>query len=239
MMFSADEGAGVGLDDASPVSTDYKEHDNSFTGKIIKVVIDVKATTARGKVLGNGQLATVSGTVDILAHFPARLRIESVSGQKERLYLYDGKSVTLYGKAVKYYATVPAPPSIKELADVLADKYYIELPLQDLFWWGTERVNSSVITAAVDVGPAEVEGISCEQYAFRQEGVDWQIWIQQGEYPLPLKLVITTTTDVARPRFTAVYSWNLAPSFNEAAFTFTPPSDAKRIALSTLPGKGN
>lgn len=42
MIFSADETAGVGKDDATPVTADYKERDNSFTGKIQKVVIDVK-----------------------------------------------------------------------------------------------------------------------------------------------------------------------------------------------------
>jgi hypothetical protein len=42
ILFALDETAGVGQDDASPVTSDYKEHDNSFTGKIFKVVIDVK-----------------------------------------------------------------------------------------------------------------------------------------------------------------------------------------------------
>ncbi len=42
MIFSADETAGVGMDDATPVTTDYKERDNSFTGKILKVTVDVK-----------------------------------------------------------------------------------------------------------------------------------------------------------------------------------------------------
>jgi arylsulfatase A-like enzyme len=42
MAFSADETAGVGVDDATPVSTDYKERDNAFTGKILKVTVDVK-----------------------------------------------------------------------------------------------------------------------------------------------------------------------------------------------------
>ena len=32
-VFSADETAGVGQDDATPVTTDYKEHDNAFNGK--------------------------------------------------------------------------------------------------------------------------------------------------------------------------------------------------------------
>ena len=42
MIFSADETAGVGKDDATPVTADYKERDNAFTGKILKVTIDVK-----------------------------------------------------------------------------------------------------------------------------------------------------------------------------------------------------
>lgn len=42
MIFSADETAGVGIDDATPVTNDYKERDNGFTGIIRKVVVDVK-----------------------------------------------------------------------------------------------------------------------------------------------------------------------------------------------------
>jgi arylsulfatase len=42
MIFSADETAAVGKDDATPVTSDYKERDNAFTGKIFKVVVDVK-----------------------------------------------------------------------------------------------------------------------------------------------------------------------------------------------------
>jgi arylsulfatase len=44
MIFSADETAGVGIDDATPVTTDCQEGDNAFTGKIFKVVVDVKPT---------------------------------------------------------------------------------------------------------------------------------------------------------------------------------------------------
>ncbi len=42
MIFSADETAGVGIDDATPVTNDYKERDNAFTGKILRVTVDVK-----------------------------------------------------------------------------------------------------------------------------------------------------------------------------------------------------
>ena len=42
MLFSADETADVGVDGATPVTADYKERDNAFTGKILKVTVDVK-----------------------------------------------------------------------------------------------------------------------------------------------------------------------------------------------------
>jgi arylsulfatase len=40
--FSADEGTDVGMDAETPVSRNYKQWDNRFTGKIVKVTIDVK-----------------------------------------------------------------------------------------------------------------------------------------------------------------------------------------------------
>ena len=40
--FSADEGADVGLDSETNVSPDYQQHDNAFTGKIIRVTVEQK-----------------------------------------------------------------------------------------------------------------------------------------------------------------------------------------------------
>ncbi len=48
-IFSADETAAVGLDDATPVTADYKERDNAFTGRIFKVTVDVKPVGAAVK----------------------------------------------------------------------------------------------------------------------------------------------------------------------------------------------
>jgi len=41
-VFSGDEGVDVGMDSETNVSSDYKEGENKFTGKIRKVVIDTK-----------------------------------------------------------------------------------------------------------------------------------------------------------------------------------------------------
>ncbi len=87
---------------------------------------------------------------------------------------------------------------------------------------------------AIDVGLSQIEGTTCEHYALRQPGLDWQVWIQNGNYPLPRKLIITTLTDDARPQYQSVITWNLAPSYDEAAFTFTPPRDAHKVVFAQV-----
>jgi hypothetical protein len=191
----------------------------------------VRSETSRDEVLENDQTVAFAGVVDLLVERPNRLRAEVTSDKQQRMYFYDGKSFSLWARRVNYYATVPAPPTLRALADTLAEKYSIEMPLADLFYWG-ERRTANDLQSAVDIGPSQIGGVTCEHYAYRQEGADWQVWIQQGEYPLPRKLVITTTTDEARPQYTSVMTWNLAPSFNDTAFTFVPPKDAQRIVFA-------
>ena len=74
-------------------------------------------------------------------------------------------------------------------------RYGIDLPLADLFYWGTEHDGTGAITAATHVGVSNVEGFVCDHYAFRQKDVDWELWIEQGGRPLPRKMVITTTSE--------------------------------------------
>jgi hypothetical protein len=191
----------------------------------------VEAVTTKDDVLDDGELIQFDTHVNLLARMPDRLRVEVTSSRQHRLYFYDGNNFTLYAQRVNYYATAPAPPTIGKLAAKLDEKYGIQLPLEDLFYWGGPESKVGEITGAIDVGPAEVGGVTCEQYAFRQPGLNWQIWIQQGDFPLPRKLVLSTLTDEARPQYSSVLQWNLAPSFNEAAFQFDPPTDAQKIVF--------
>src|SRR5215469_7224331 len=49
LLFSADEGADVGIDEGTPVTEDYAGPDNRFTGKIQRVTIDLKPIGANIK----------------------------------------------------------------------------------------------------------------------------------------------------------------------------------------------
>lgn len=59
-LFSADEGADVGLDGETPVSDDYKQGENKFNGKIKQVVVEVgpvKLAALEKEVLRNTEIA--------------------------------------------------------------------------------------------------------------------------------------------------------------------------------------
>jgi len=193
----------------------------------------VKALQTVDDVLDNGQTVQSNLAVDMVAVRPNRFRVNIKSDEQNPILFYDGKNFTVYASLLNYYATVPAAPTIAEVIKEVQGKFNIDFPLVDLFYWGApESTEAQEITSALDIGPSSVEGTTCEQYAFRQDGLDWQIWIQQGDYPLPRKLILITTDNDARPRSTQVLTWNLAPSFNDEAFTFDPPEGAQRIAIA-------
>jgi hypothetical protein len=194
----------------------------------------VDSEVTEDDVLDDGEIITDSKSNTILAVSPNLLRAELKSDDKDVFLFYNGKDFTVYAKLANFYATVPSAPTTAQLVDKVYSDYGIEIPLVDLFKWGTDQSTIKRITSAYDVGPSTVQGITCEHYAFRQEGLDWQIWIQLGDFPLPRKLVIRTLTDDARPQHTSNLIWNLAPSYNNAAFAFDPPADAQRVLLKDL-----
>jgi hypothetical protein len=178
-----------------------------------------------------GQKIQFGSTVDYHVRLPDHLRADVASDRKQRQFFYDGKTLTFYGQRVKYYASVPAPPTIRETLQMAEQKYGLELPLADLFFWGTDKAAPEDIKAAIYVGPSWIGGVLCDHYAFRQEEVDWQLWIERSDTPLPRKLVITTTEEAEQPQYVAVLTWTLAPQLDDALFTFVPPADAHKIVL--------
>ena len=182
-------------------------------------------------VMDDGQKLQFPGTVDYKVRAPNALAIDLKTDRKDRQLLYDGKQLTVYGARTGYYATVDAPSTTRDLLATLADDYGIELPLVDLFLWGTDKAPASALTSAAFVGPARINGTATDQYAFRQDGVDWQVWIEQGNKPLPRRMVITTTDDPTMPQYASTLTWNTNASFNDSNFTFAPPKDAKRIQM--------
>ena len=183
------------------------------------------------RVLADGQKLQHTATADMDVERPNRIRVVMKSARSQRELLYDGKTVTLYTPAQKYYSTVEFTDTVAKLIDRLEERYRIQVPLQDLFAWGTPAAPLDKIESAMNAGQDFIDDDLCDHYAFRQGKIDWQIWIMANGKPLPRKLVITNRADEARPQSVSLIDWNLKPAFKDSIFRFAPPQGAKKIDL--------
>ena len=183
------------------------------------------------RVLTDGQKLQHMASAAVDVQRPNRLHVKMSSARSQRELFYDGKQVTLFTPAQKYYATVPFDGSLGDLATAMQTKYGVELPLADLFVLGTPAAPLDKFDSAMNAGQDFVGADLCDHYALRQGDFDWQIWITVGNKPLPRKLVITNRRDEARPQSVSLIDWNLKPVLASSAFTFKPPKDAKAIDM--------
>jgi hypothetical protein len=194
----------------------------------------VDAEVATDDVLPSGQKVKYQGLAELKVRRPDRMRVEINGDRRKQTMFYDGGTFTVHDLDTNYYASFSAPPTLKELAEMAANRYGIDLPLADLFAWGTEQ-NDSTLKSAVDLGASTVKGTPCRHYAFRQNDVDWQVWIQDGAAPLPRRLVITTSGERSEPEHDVVMSWNLSADFPDKVFVFTPPPGSAKIEFMPVP----
>jgi hypothetical protein len=202
----------------------------------------VKAVTSTDEVLENGQKIQFDKSVELQAKKPAGMRADITSPFGKRSFYYDGKTFTLSTPDEKFYATIPASGTNGEFIEVVKDKTGANLPLADLFLWGTDDGSADAIEKAIVVGYGLVNGLQCEHYAFRQQQVDWQICIQQGDTPLPLKLVITSKLEEEQPQFVSVMQWDTAALPDDKVFTYAPQEGDIKISFNPVAkqsGAGN
>jgi hypothetical protein len=183
------------------------------------------------RVLADGQKLQHTASADLDVARPHRLYALMSSARSSRQLFYDGKTVTLYTPAQKYYASAEFSGTIGQMIEGLKKRYDVEVPLSDLFLWGTELAPLDGMASAMNAGQDLIGDDLCDHYAFRQGIVDWQIWITTGARPLPRKLVITNRGDDARPQSVSLISWSLKPQFKDSVFKFTPPKGSTKIEL--------
>jgi len=190
-------------------------------------------------VTDDGQRLQLDGTTDYKIRKPGFV-IDYKSDIKERRFIYDGKTFTIYSPKLGFYASAAAPATNREALDLIYKKFGVALPLEDLFRWGdgASADRLAAMKSAYRVGTATIDGVETDHYAYREADVDWEVWVQQGDQPVPRKLVIVDRSDASRPTFIARLDWKVNPTFADSDFAFVPDGDAKRIELATFKGKG-
>src|SRR6478672_13787541 len=117
-------------------------------------------------VTDDGQRIQLDGTTTYKIKRPGFV-IDYVSDMKSRRFIYDGKNFTVYSPKLGFYATVPAPPTNREVLDTIYKKFGIALPLEDLFRWSDPSYAARLqnFKAAYQVGTATIDGVETVHYA--------------------------------------------------------------------------
>ena len=195
---------------------------------------EIAATIQIEYVLDDNQKILIGGTSRYRVRRPDRLRIDLVTDTFERIFQYDGKQLVVTAPKEKFFARLDAKPTVRATLAWAAETFGIEVPLADLFDWGTPEASDADIREGFLVGKARIGGVECDHWAFREEGTDWEIWIRTGDVPLPLKLTIVNTADAALPRYVAEIVWTERVEFEDEIFVKMPVPDAKRIEFLPL-----
>jgi hypothetical protein len=192
----------------------------------------IDADITNEEVLDTGQSIQYTAAVDLVAQRPNRLRVNLDSTRKRRQYFYDGSTLTIWAPRQAFYAQIVAPPTIQQLIAQASDRLDLAIPFADMFELGQNAELTNRITSAMVIGSEAVDDQVCTHYAFRQARVDWEIWIREGEQPLPCRYRIVSLEDDARPAYEVSLTWNMTPTIGPNTFTFVPPEGADRIPIA-------
>jgi hypothetical protein len=198
---------------------------------------------ARGlmdEALASGQLVQIQRTSKITLQRPDALHV-SIDGDDVDWEMWvQGKTLTLLDRAVKEWTSLAVPPSIDEVLDAAVAKHGLTIPVSDLLYSDAKEILLEHVTAARYIGKSRVGPHTCHHLAFRQEVIDWQIWIDAGEVPLPRKFVISYKQEPGMPQYVAVYDkWDLAPKIPPSRFEFKPPSGSRELAFDAFLNNGD
>jgi len=178
-----------------------------------------------------GQKVQLSSYATAVLERPSKFRITRKGVIADAAFIYDGSALTLYGKNLNAYAQVEVPGTIDDAILAYELETGIAAPGADLLFADPYAVLSRGVNSGVNLGTTTIDGIMCHHLAFREDKVDWQLWVQAGSTPLPMKYVITSKWQTAAPQYVIRFrDWNTSPKIPAGEFSFSPPRGAVKLA---------
>jgi hypothetical protein len=191
----------------------------------------VSTTEVRDVVRRSGTKDRVSLTGVYTVRRPDRFHT-TLAGGKGLESWYDGKKLTVAVPQEKVFAQAPMPETIDRTLDALAERYDMALPLADLFYGNPAKALLSDKTTGGYAGTENVGGTPCHHLAFRDVGVEWEVWLPVQGDPLPARFKTVDKHRTGQPLTDVTFTnWNFAPQTSDATFTANVPAEYEGIAI--------
>jgi len=173
-----------------------------------------------------------SGKVEVAR--PDKISVSRIGGFADVETVFDGTTLSILGKDLNVYSQVETKGNLDDLGERLSSAG-IDPPGADILTSNVFDTLMDGVTDARHISSAYVDGVECEYLAFRSHDVDWQIWIQAGDQPVPRRYVITSKHLSQAPQYTLqTRDWKLGAEVAASDFTFKAPADARKVDLSEI-----
>jgi hypothetical protein len=189
------------------------------------------------QTLEDGEKVQISRTLDINVRRPDGVYADIIGDEMDLHFVYDGKRVLLVNRRTKTFALHDAPPNnIDAMFDFIASRFGLTAPLSDLMFADPYATLIERARQGTYLGEHRAGDANCHHLAFRQEGLDWQIWIEDSPAgAVPRKLVITYKEQPGHPEFIALLDdWNFSPKADDAGYSTNPPAGMARKDLTPI-----
>ena len=221
--------SGITIDGLVKAMTDTLTGAKSITMHVEKTFDDI---------LVSGHKVQYSGAIDIALRRPDRLYVSYGDDFASREVWFDGNQFVLQDHLARVHGQLPAAGTVDATLGALAEKFDVVMPLAGLLGDDVQQLIDENLQYGLYIGLSDVEGDPAHHLLLSSDSADWQIWIHAGEPPLPLKIVVTDTTEPGEPQQTFLFTdWNLAADLPESMFTPEIPEDSALAAF--LPKKGD
>jgi hypothetical protein len=190
----------------------------------------MNAEVALEVVMRDGQKLQLMSSETLLVQRPSRFRIHVKGMVADAEFVFDGKVLTLYGRKPNVYVQRDVPGTIDDAIRAFEAETGLTASGADLLFADPYAVLSEGVLSGAYLGTAYVDGIECHHLAFREDQVDWQLWVQAGDRPLPMRYVITSTWQMAAPQLeVSLRDWNTSPQITDKQFAFSVPRGARML----------
>lgn len=191
-------------------------------------------------VTTDGQKLGLASSGSVILKRPDKIRAIRSSGFADVEMTFDGKTLTLLGKYLNIYSQLEIPGTIDHLVNALKDTYNRPLPAADLLLSNSYDEMMLDVVDVKDLGSGVIGGVECDHLAFRKKEVDWQIWIAHGDYPYPVRYVITSKFIEGEPQYSIqTRNWKTGSEVPATSFHFMNSTKAEKVELADLQGTGD
>jgi hypothetical protein len=206
--------------------SDYLSSLNTF--RVDTVTID------ETKVGPDGQKFQQLAESKMTIQRPGEMRIDRVSANGRVMLRDDGRQFSVVNFDKNIYATAASPCNLDQAADFARAQLQVDAPGVDLMASHPYEALTEGMTQARYLGLVPMgNGVMAHHLAVTKKEVTYQIWIQDGPQPLPLRYVVTGRNMTAAPQFTIVLrNWQPNAQVPDGTFAFAPPAGARQVAFA-------